>query len=236
MWLWSFTWQQWFYWLKSLPMAFILKDFFPRSNVKCSKIDFFFFSPHCEAWRSLFATHNYCSLYESAHLNTSEIQTVLIQGSCSFQFTVSTRICLDFTLMVCADFLESSQGRICDVLQCLSHTNKFWHILQTFAPLLLLQLVLQDRYVLLDVLSNDSILVGMQIFKKYTHYCRIPCIFFFSFLKKSEYLQIAFSAAVYVASPPSQREGGEPAPGFSSVSVFVRGHTAALAFFLAVHL
>lgn len=45
MWLWSFTWQQWFYWLKSLPMAFILKDFFPRSNVKCSKIDFFFFFP-----------------------------------------------------------------------------------------------------------------------------------------------------------------------------------------------
>lgn len=45
MWLWSFTWQQWFYWLKSLPMAFILKDFFPRSNVKCSKIDFFFFPP-----------------------------------------------------------------------------------------------------------------------------------------------------------------------------------------------
>lgn len=38
-------------------------------------------------------------------------------------------------------------------------------------------------YVLLDVLSNNSILVSMQIFKKYTHYCRIPCILFFAFLK-----------------------------------------------------
>lgn len=60
-------------WLKSLPMAFILKVcFFFRSNVKCSKIDFFFFTVKLGgAFLQLITT----AVYESAHLNILKIIT-----------------------------------------------------------------------------------------------------------------------------------------------------------------
>lgn len=55
--------------------------------------------------------------------------------------------------------------------------------------------------------------------------------------KKLGYLQLGSFVALYVAWPPSQREGGEPTPSAcSSVSVCVPVHTAAQAFFLAVRL
>lgn len=65
-------------------------------------------------------------------------------------------ISLELGLHVNSDhLLRSSLGKRLGASQGSSHTNKLWHILQALAPLLLLQLVLQDRkHRCLDVLLN----------------------------------------------------------------------------------